>query len=118
MDVIKKIEIITRKSKFEELKAALNKIGVGGMTVYQVLGCGTQRGDKLYYRGVPVELKLIQKVKVEIIVCEVPVEKVIDVAQSVLRTGEIGDGKIFIYDVADVIKIRTGERGRAALSNK
>ena len=118
MDVIKKIEIITRKSKFEELKAALNKIGVGGMTVYQVLGCGTQRGDKLYYRGVPVELKLIQKVKVEIIVCEVPVEKVIDVAQSVLRTGEIGDGKIFIYDVADVIKIRTGERGMAALSNK
>ncbi len=118
MDIIKKIEIITRKSKFEELKAALNKIGVGGMTVYQVLGCGTQRGDKLYYRGVPVELKLIQKVKVEIIVCEIPVEKVINVAQNVLRTGEIGDGKIFVYDVADVIKIRTGERGKAALSNE
>lgn len=118
MDVIKKIEIITRKSKFEELKTALNKIGIGGMTVYQVLGCGTQKGDKLYYRGVPVELKLIQKVKIEIIVCEVPVEKVIDIAQSVLRTGEIGDGKIFVYDVAEVIKIRTGERGKAALANE
>ncbi len=118
MDVIKKIEIITRKSKFEELKVALNKIGVGGMTVYQVLGCGTQSGDKLYYRGVPVELKLIQKVKIEIIVCEIPVEKVIDVAQNILRTGEIGDGKIFIYDVYDVIKIRTGERGKAALANE
>lgn len=117
MEGIKKLEIITRKSKFEELKSALNKIGVGGMTVYQVLGCGTQKGDKLYYRGVPVELKLIQKIKVEIIVCEVPVEKVISVAQDVLRTGEIGDGKIFVYDVADVIKIRTGERGKAALTN-
>lgn len=117
MDSIKKIEIITRKSKFEELKTELNKIGIGGMTVYQVLGCGTQRGDKLYYRGVPVELKLVQKIKVELVVCEVPVEKVINVAEKVLRTGEIGDGKIFIYDIAEVIKIRTGERGKAALAN-
>lgn len=117
MGVIKKLEIVTRKSKFEELKLALNEIGIGGMTVYQVLGCGTQKGDKLYYRGVPVELKLVQKIKIEIVVSEIPVEKVVKVAQEVLRTGEIGDGKIFIYDVADVIKIRTGERGKDALAD-
>ena len=93
-DKITKVEIVTRKNKFEELKNALNEIGVMGMTVSQVLGCGTQKGDVQYYRGIPMELKLLPKIKVEIVICEVPVEKVIEVAEKVLRTGNIGDGKI------------------------
>lgn len=117
-DSISKIEIITRKSNFDELKTALNEIGIMGMTVTQVLGCGTQKGDIQYYRGVPMELKLLPKIKIEIIVCEVPVQKVIDVATKILRTGEIGDGKIFVYDVKDVVKIRTGATGKEALANE
>ena len=117
-DSISKIEISTRKSNFDELKTALNEIGVMGMTVTQVLGCGTQKGDIQYYRGVPMELKLLPKIKIEIIVCEVPVQKVIDVATKILRTGEIGDGKIFVYDVKDVVKIRTGATGKEALTNE
>ena len=117
-DIISKIEIITRKSNFDELKTALNEIGIMGMTVTQVLGCGTQKGDIQYYRGVPMELKLLPKIKIEIIVCEVPVQKVIDVATKILRTGEIGDGKIFVYDVKDVVKIRTGATGKEALINE
>lgn len=117
-DKITKIDIVTRKSNFEELKNALSEIGVMGMTVTQVLGCGTQKGDVQYYRGVPMELKLLPKIKIEIVVCEVPVDKVISVAQKVLRTGEIGDGKIFVYDVENVIKIRTGATGKEALLNE
>ncbi|GEQ20870.1 MAG: nitrogen regulatory protein 1 [Clostridium butyricum] len=117
-DSISKIEIITRKSNFDELKTALNEIGIMGMTVTQVLGCGTQKGDIQYYRGVPMELKLLPKIKIEIIVCEVPVQKVIDVATKILRTGEIGDGKIFVYNVKDVVKIRTGATGKEALINE
>lgn len=117
-DSISKIEIITRKSNFDELKTALNEIGIMGMTVTQVLGCGTQKGDIQYYRGVPMELKLLPKIKIEIIICEVPVQKVIDVATKILRTGEIGDGKIFVYDVKDVVKIRTGATGKEALINE
>ncbi|GKX67092.1 P-II family nitrogen regulator [Inconstantimicrobium mannanitabidum] len=115
---ITKIDIFTRKSKFEELKEAMNEIGVTGMSVTQVMGCGMQKGDIQYYRGVAVEQKLLPKIKVEIVVCEVPVEKVIEAAERVLRTGEIGDGKIFIYDVQDAVKIRTGERGADALIDK
>jgi nitrogen regulatory protein P-II 1 len=114
-DKITKIDIITRTSKFEELKEALNEIGVTGMTVTQVLGCGIQKGITEMYRGVPVEINLLSKVKVETVVCEVPVEKVVEAAKKVLRTGEIGDGKIFIYPVENVIKIRTGEEGVDAL---
>lgn len=117
-DTITKVEIITKKSSFEDLKNALNEIGVMGMTVTQVLGCGTQKGDVQYYRGVPMEIKLLPKIKVEIIVCEVPVQKVIDTANKVLRTGNIGDGKIFVYDVKDVIKVRTGATGKEALANE
>ena len=109
-DKITKVEIVTRKNKFEELKNALNEIGVMGMTVSQVLGCGTQKGDVQYYRGIPMELKLLPKIKVEIVICEVPVEKVIEVAEKVLRTGNIGDGKIFVSDITDVIKVRTVAR--------
>lgn len=117
-DKITKIDIITRKTNFNELKDALNDIGVMGMTVTQVLGCGTQKGDVQYYRGIPMEMKLLPKIKIEIIVCEVPVDKVVETATKVLRTGEIGDGKIFVYDVQQVVKIRTGATGKDALINE
>lgn len=115
MDKITKIDIIARSNKFEDLKEALNKIGITGMTVTQVLGCGTQKGVTEYYRGVPYEINLLPKVKVEIVVCQVPVESVIETAKKVLNTGTVGDGKIFVYDVSNVIRIRTGEEGREAL---
>lgn len=114
-DKMTKIDIITRPSKFEELKEALNEIGITGMTVTQVLGCGMQKGVTEMYRGVPVNVNLLPKVKLEIVVCEVPVKTVVETAKKVLRTGEIGDGKIFIYPVENVIKIRTGEEGVKAL---
>jgi nitrogen regulatory protein P-II 1 len=114
---ITKIEIITRPNKFEDLKEELQKIGITGMTVYNVLGCGMQKGYTEYYRGVPVDINLLPKVKVEIVVCEVPVDLVVETAKKVLNTGKIGDGKIFIYDVANVVRIRTGEEGRDALQD-
>lgn len=114
-DKMTKIDIITRPAKFDELKDALNEIGITGMTVTQVLGCGMQKGITEMYRGVPMTINLLPKVKVEMVVCEVPVEKVVETAKEVLRTGEIGDGKIFIYPVENVIKVRTGEEGLAAL---
>lgn len=114
-DKITKIDIITRTSKFEELKEALNQIGITGMTVSNVLGCGLQKGKTEYYRGNPYSIDLLPKVKVEIVVCEVPVEKVVKTAKEVLKTGKIGDGKIFIYPVENVIKIRTSEEGVRAL---
>jgi Amt family ammonium transporter len=110
-----KIEIITKQSKFEELKIAMNKIGITGMTFSNVLGCGIQKGATEYYRGVPLEMMLIPKVKVEIVVAKVPVEEVVFTARKVLYTGHIGDGKIFIYDVTDVVKVRTGETGYDAM---
>lgn len=114
-DKITKIDIITRSNKFEDLKEALNQIGVTGMTVTQVLGCGTQKGVTEYYRGVPYEINLLPKVKVEIVVCEVPVDLVVKTARKVLNTGKVGDGKIFIYDLENAIRIRTGEEGKDAL---
>lgn len=115
MDKITKIEIITRQSKFEELKNALNDIGITGMTVYQVLGCGNQKGKTELYRGSELTMNLLPKVKIEVCVCEVPVQLVIDTAIKILRTGKIGDGKIFVYPVENVIKVRTGEEGVRAL---
>lgn len=115
---ITKIDIITRQSKFEDLKEALNDIGVMGMTVYQVLGCGTQKGRTEVYRGNEYKVNLLPKVKVEVVVSEVPVELVVETAEKVLKTGEIGDGKIFVYPIEEAIKIRTGERGVAALKNE
>jgi nitrogen regulatory protein P-II 1 len=110
-----KIDILTSPSKFEELKEALSLIGISGMTVSNVLGCGVQKGHKEFYRGHEVEINLLQKVKVEIVVCEIPVQTVVDTAKKVLHTGEIGDGKIFIYDVVNVIRISNGDEGRDAL---
>lgn len=112
---ITKIDILCKQSKFEELKLAMNEIGVSGMTVTQVLGCGLQKGKSEYYRGVAVDVNLLPKVQVEIVVCKVPVKQVIDTALKVLYTGHIGDGKIFVYDVRDVVKVRTGETGYDAL---
>lgn len=112
-----KIEILTKQAKFEELKLAMNEIGVTGMTVTQVLGCGMQKGATEYYRGVPVEMQLLPKIQVEVVVAKVPVEKVIETAKKALYTGHIGDGKIFIYHVEDVIKVRTGETGVEALQD-
>ena len=112
---ITKIDIITRPSKLEELKDALNAIGVLGMTVSQVYGCGLQRGHKEVFRGHEYEVNLVPKIKVETVVCEVPVEKVLEVAQKVLRTGKFGDGKIFVYELCDAVRIRTGHRGAEAI---
>lgn len=110
-----KIDIITSPSKFEDLKEELSKIGISGMTVSNVLGCGMQKGHKEFYRGRTVDINLLQKIKIEIVVCEVPVETVVETAKKVLHTGNFGDGKIFIYDVANVIRISNGAEGRDAL---
>lgn len=112
------VVIIAKQSKFEALKQAMNAIGVTGMTVTNVLGCGIQKGATEYYRGVPLEMNLLPKVKVEITVCKVPVELVIEEAKKALFTGNIGDGKIFVYDVEDVVKVRTGESGCDALQDE
>ncbi len=113
-----KIVIITKQSKFEALKSAMNQIGITGMTVTQVLGCEMQKGVGEFYRGVPVEVSLLPKVKLEFVVCKVPVDTVIRTAKKVLYTGHIGDGKIFVYDVENVIKVRTGEEGYDALQDE
>lgn len=110
-----KIEIITRQSKLEELKEELNRIGINGMTVSNVLGYGVQKGHKQVYRGAEYTVDLLPKVKIEMVVCTVPVQEIVDTAIKVLRTGEIGDGKIFISPVSKVIKIRTGEEDKEAL---
>ena len=114
---LSKVSIVCKQSKSEDLKEALNAIGVSGITVTQVLGCGTQKGTAEYYRGVPVEFTLLPKIKVEVIVSAVPVSRVVEAAKSALYTGHIGDGKIFVYDVAEVIKVRTGETGYDALQD-
>ncbi|BCJ94531.1 hypothetical protein acsn021_21000 [Anaerocolumna cellulosilytica] len=113
-----KVVIIAKQSRFESLKQAMNAIGVTGMTVTNVLGCGMQKGSTEYYRGVPLEMNLLPKIKVEIVVCKVPVETVVQEAKKALYTGNIGDGKIFVYDVESVIKVRTGEVGCAALQDE
>ena len=115
MRKITKIDIITRPGKLEELKEALNAIGVAGMTVSQVYGCGLQKGHKEIYRGTEYTINLVPKVKIETVVCEIPVEKVLEVDKRVLNTGHIGDGKIFVYDVENAVRIRTGEEGDLAI---
>ena len=110
-----KVSIVCQQSKFEELKEAMNSIGVQGITVTQVLGCGTQKGITSMYRGAELDVILLPKMKVEVVVSAVPVDKVVETAKKALYTGNIGDGKIFVYDVEDVVKVRTGERGFDAL---
>lgn len=112
-----KIVIITRRSKLEDFMHAMNEIGVTGITITNVLGCGVQKGSTTYYRGVEMDMNLLPKVKIEIVVSLVPVQKVIDTAKAILQTGQIGDGKVFVYDIENVVKIRTGEEGFLALQD-
>ena len=112
---LSKVVIVAKQSRFDDLKAALNDIGVTGITVTQVLGCGVEKGASEYYRGVKVDMDLLPKVKVEVVVSKVPVADVVEAARKALYTGHIGDGKIFVYDVDDVVRVRTGESGYDAL---
>ena len=114
---IYKVVIIAKLSRYDKLRKAMNNLGVTGMTVTQVMGCGIQKGSGQKYRGVEVDATLLPKVKVEVVVSTIPVDDVIEAAKKVLYTGHIGDGKIFIYDVDRVVKIRTGEENQAALQD-
>jgi nitrogen regulatory protein P-II 1 len=110
-----KIEAIIRPQKLDEVKAALNEIGIAGITVTEVHGSGKQKGYTQTYRGAEYTINLLQKVKIEVVVPDDLAEQVVEVVQEAARTGEIGDGKIFIIPVADAIRIRTGERGDSAV---
>ncbi len=112
-----KVVIVTKQSKFEVLKEALGAIGVSGMTVTNVIGCGVQKGAAEYYRGAEVDVTLLPKIKMEVVVSKVPVDTVVDTVKKVLYTGHIGDGKIFVYNVENVIKVRTGAEGFDALQD-
>ena len=112
-----KVSIIAKLSKFDQLKSALNDLGVTGMTVTQVMGCGIQKGTTEKYRGVPVDSTLLPKIKVEVIVSKISVDSVVEASKKALYTGHIGDGKIFVYNVTRVVKIRTGEEDFAALQD-
>lgn len=114
---IHKVVIIGKLSKYDSLRKAMNELGVTGMTVTQVMGCGVQKGAGEMYRGVEVDATLLPKVKIEVVISEIPVQKVIEAAKKALYTGHIGDGKIFVYNVDKVVKIRTGEEDFAALQD-
>ncbi len=114
---IHKVVIIAKLSRYDKLRKALNDLGVTGMTVTQVMGCGIQKGSGNMYRGAEIDATLLPKIKVEVIVSKIPVQDVIDVAKKTLYTGHIGDGKIFVYDVERVVKVRTGEEDFEALQD-
>ena len=114
---IHKVVIIAKLSRYDKLRTAMNDLGVTGMTVTQVMGCGIQKGAGERYRGVEMDVTLLPKVKVEVVVSSIPVEQVIDAAKKALYTGHIGDGKIFVYGVERVVKVRTGEENFAALQD-
>jgi Amt family ammonium transporter len=111
-----KVEIICKMDRFEALKDSLEQVGITGMTVVNCMGCGVQKGNTKLYRGAEVSVNLLPKIKVEVVVCAVPVSKVIGAAKKALYTGNIGDGKIFVYGVDEVVKVRTGETNAAALA--
>lgn len=113
-----KVVIVAKQSKFDELQAEMENIGITGMTVTNVMGYGMQKGVTEYYRGVKIETHLLPKIKVEIVVCKVPVEDVVAAAKRALYTGSYGDGKIFVYDVENVVKIRTSEEDYEALQDE
>ena len=115
---ITKVTILANQTKFSELQDALEEIGITGMTITNVFGHGMQKGHVNYFRGAPIETRLLPKIKIDIVICKVPLSTLIETVQKVLYTGNIGDGKIFIYDVEDVIKIRTGEHGYDALQDE
>ena len=112
-----KVVIVAKLARYEHVKRALNDLGVTGMTVTQVMGCGVQKGAGEMYRGVELDATLLPKVKIEVVVSKIPVDAVIDAAKAALYTGHIGDGKIFVYNVDRVIKVRTGEEDFAALQD-
>ena len=115
-DKMTKVEILINESKFDHLKKALNGIGISGMTVVNVFGYGVQKGHTTYYRGVETDADLLPKVRVEVVISKVPLQQVIETARKALYTGNIGDGKIFVYDVENVIRVSTGEEGAQALA--
>lgn len=116
---LSKVVVIFNQSRFTALKDALTELGVTGMTITQVMGCGTQKGHVNYYRGIKVEeAALLPKMKLEVVVSKVPVEDVLETARKALYTGNIGDGKIFVYEVENVVKVRTGEQGYDALQGE
>jgi len=112
---MKKIEAIVRPEKLDEIKEALNKHNVKGLTISQVVGCGHQKGQKNFYRGTVVELNLLPKIKIEIIAEDENAADIVKLISETAKTGEIGDGKIFISSVEDVVRIRTGESGETAI---
>lgn len=113
-----KITIVTNQSRFAELESTLEKLGVTGLTITNVFGYGMQKGHTTYFRGAPVESRLLPKVKIDVVVCKIPTKTVVNTIQKVLCTGNVGDGKIFVYDVEDVVKIRTNEHGYQALQDE
>jgi Amt family ammonium transporter len=114
---INKVVIITKLSRYDKIKKALNNLGVTGITVTQVSGCGIQKGAGEMYRGVEMDVTLLPKIKLEVVVSGIPVDSVIETAKKTLYTGKIGDGKIFVYPVSRVVKIRTGEENYDALQD-
>lgn len=112
---MKKVEAIIRAEKFEDIKASLSNHDIKGLTISQVMGCGNQKGKKNYYRGNVVEFSLLPKIKIEIVTEDKNVDEIVDLISKAAKTGEIGDGKIFIYDIDNVIRIRTGETGDKAI---
>lgn len=112
-----KVVIISKLSRYDKLRKAMNDLGVTGMTATQVMGCGVQKGAGEKYRGVEIDATLLPKVKVEVVVSSIPVDQVIEAAKKVLYTGHIGDGKIFVYNVDRVVKVRTGEEDTDALQD-
>ena len=112
---MKKIEAIVRPGKLEDVKEALNKFNIQGITISQVMGCGLQKGRKEYYRGTEVTLNLLPKIKIEIVAQDNNLEDIIRIISEASRTGEVGDGKIFVYNIEDVVRIRTGEKGESAV---
>ena len=113
-----RVSIITNQSRFAQLQDALEKLGVTGMTVSNVFGYGAQKGHQTYYRGAPVEARLLPKVKIDVVVSKIPTQVLVDAAKQALYTGKVGDGKIFVYDVEQVVKVRTGETGYDALQDE
>lgn len=112
---MKKIEAIIRPGKLEEIKEALNKYNINGLTISQVMGCGLQKGRKEYYRGTEVTMNLLPKIKIEAVIKDKHLEEVLNIITKEAKTGEVGDGKIFVYNVEETIRIRTGERGEDAV---
>lgn len=114
--IMKKIEAIIRPGKLEEIKDELSRFNVNGLTISQVMGCGLQKGRKEFYRGTEVTINLIPKIKIEIVTKDDHADEIIRLISDKARTGEVGDGKIFVYNVEEAIRIRTGEKGENALT--